>query len=230
MTWPATRGISTDDVALARQAGADLIFAPEVETIYPPGFDTTVEVGRLVRSLGRRFSARAFPSRGDGRDDPLESGATRSRLFRREGLPAASGDPADCTAIWRCQARSSAARRCVTTTGSRCRPATCSFRRRNALVPWRCRAPSRAVYAAAARAKLTLAGSKRPVSPSSIAPGSRSTILRLSMSSSLEPLQSLRRGARLLIAAHVGGTQADRQCGDRTTGIRCGSSTTMDEH
>ena len=35
------------DVALARQAGADLIFAPTVEAIYPPGFDTTVEVGHL---------------------------------------------------------------------------------------------------------------------------------------------------------------------------------------
>ena len=30
-----------------RQAGADLIFAPEIESIYPPGFDTTVEVGDL---------------------------------------------------------------------------------------------------------------------------------------------------------------------------------------
>ena len=32
-----------------RQAGADLIFAPEIESIYPPGFDTTVEVGDLSK-------------------------------------------------------------------------------------------------------------------------------------------------------------------------------------
>jgi pantoate--beta-alanine ligase len=36
------------DVALAAQAGANLIFAPEVETIYPAGFDTTVEVGKVA--------------------------------------------------------------------------------------------------------------------------------------------------------------------------------------
>ena len=32
------------DVALATEAGADLIFAPPVEEVYPPGFATTVEV------------------------------------------------------------------------------------------------------------------------------------------------------------------------------------------
>ena len=36
------------DVARAHEASADLVFAPEVETIYPPGFDTTVEVGDLT--------------------------------------------------------------------------------------------------------------------------------------------------------------------------------------
>jgi pantoate--beta-alanine ligase len=36
------------DVALAAQAGADLIFVPEVETIYPAGFDTMVEVGNVA--------------------------------------------------------------------------------------------------------------------------------------------------------------------------------------
>ncbi len=37
------------DVELARQAGADIIFAPEITSVYPPGFDTTVEVGRLSK-------------------------------------------------------------------------------------------------------------------------------------------------------------------------------------
>jgi pantoate--beta-alanine ligase len=35
------------DAALAEEAGADLIFAPDLATIYPPGFDTAVEVGAL---------------------------------------------------------------------------------------------------------------------------------------------------------------------------------------
>ncbi|MDF2760089.1 MAG: Pantothenate synthetase, partial [Thermomicrobiales bacterium] len=37
------------DAELAGQAGADLIFAPEIMSIYPPGFDTTVEVGELSK-------------------------------------------------------------------------------------------------------------------------------------------------------------------------------------
>ncbi len=39
------------DAELAREAGADLFFAPGVEEVYPPGFDTTVEVGGLTREL-----------------------------------------------------------------------------------------------------------------------------------------------------------------------------------
>jgi pantoate--beta-alanine ligase len=37
------------DAALAAEAGASLIFAPDVDAIYPPRFDTTVEVGELSR-------------------------------------------------------------------------------------------------------------------------------------------------------------------------------------
>ena len=36
------------DVAFAGEVGAALVFAPEVEAIYPPGFDTFVEVGNLA--------------------------------------------------------------------------------------------------------------------------------------------------------------------------------------
>jgi pantoate--beta-alanine ligase len=39
------------DAELAAEAGADLLFAPAVEEIYPPGFDTAVEVGGLARVL-----------------------------------------------------------------------------------------------------------------------------------------------------------------------------------
>ena len=46
------------DAALAREAGADLLFAPAVEEVYPAGFDTTIEVGGLTGELegdqGRR--------------------------------------------------------------------------------------------------------------------------------------------------------------------------------
>ncbi|MHB1537978.1 MAG: pantoate--beta-alanine ligase [Solirubrobacteraceae bacterium] len=39
------------DVALAGQAGADLVFAPAAEEIYPQGFSTFVEVGQLTQRL-----------------------------------------------------------------------------------------------------------------------------------------------------------------------------------
>jgi pantoate--beta-alanine ligase len=39
------------DIELAAAAGADLIYAPAVEDVYPPGFATTVEVGGLTDVL-----------------------------------------------------------------------------------------------------------------------------------------------------------------------------------
>jgi pantoate--beta-alanine ligase len=39
------------DVALCTEEGVDLIFAPSVEEVYPPGFDTTVKVGAVADPL-----------------------------------------------------------------------------------------------------------------------------------------------------------------------------------
>jgi pantoate--beta-alanine ligase len=39
------------DVAICEEEGVDLVFAPDVEEIYPPGFDTTVSVGSVARPL-----------------------------------------------------------------------------------------------------------------------------------------------------------------------------------
>jgi pantoate--beta-alanine ligase len=39
------------DLALATEAGADLVYAPPVEEVYPPGFATQVEVGGLTEVL-----------------------------------------------------------------------------------------------------------------------------------------------------------------------------------
>jgi len=36
------------DLAMARDAGATLFFAPSADSMYPPGFETSVEVGRLA--------------------------------------------------------------------------------------------------------------------------------------------------------------------------------------
>ena len=39
------------DVAMSAEEGADLVFAPTVDEVYPPGFDTTVQVGAVSRPL-----------------------------------------------------------------------------------------------------------------------------------------------------------------------------------
>lgn len=41
----------TRDIEICAAAGVDLVFAPSVEEVYPPGFDTTVSVGAIARPL-----------------------------------------------------------------------------------------------------------------------------------------------------------------------------------
>jgi pantoate--beta-alanine ligase len=39
------------DLAICESEGVDLVFAPDVEEVYPPGFDTVVSVGAVARPL-----------------------------------------------------------------------------------------------------------------------------------------------------------------------------------
>ena len=39
------------DLAICREMGVDIVFAPPVEEVYPPGFDTTVSVGAIASPL-----------------------------------------------------------------------------------------------------------------------------------------------------------------------------------
>ncbi|HYN70590.1 MAG TPA: pantoate--beta-alanine ligase [Candidatus Eisenbacteria bacterium] len=39
------------DLAICESEGVDIVFAPPVDEIYPPGFDTTVSVGAIARPL-----------------------------------------------------------------------------------------------------------------------------------------------------------------------------------
>jgi pantoate--beta-alanine ligase len=49
------------DAALAAEAGADVLFAPALDEVYPPGFGTTVHVSRLTETLeGEHRGVRHF--------------------------------------------------------------------------------------------------------------------------------------------------------------------------
>jgi pantoate--beta-alanine ligase len=50
------------DLAICREAGVDLVFAPDLDAVYPPGFDTTVAVGAISEPL----EGAARPSHFDG--------------------------------------------------------------------------------------------------------------------------------------------------------------------
>ncbi|HEY2916130.1 MAG TPA: pantoate--beta-alanine ligase [Candidatus Limnocylindrales bacterium] len=39
------------DVAICEQEGVDLVFAPSVDEVYPPGFDTSIRVGAIAEPL-----------------------------------------------------------------------------------------------------------------------------------------------------------------------------------
>jgi pantoate--beta-alanine ligase len=69
---PRQFGVGTDyakyprnegrDVAICESEGVDIVFAPAVEEIYQPGFDTTVSVGAIARPL----EGAARPAHFDG--------------------------------------------------------------------------------------------------------------------------------------------------------------------
>lgn len=58
-SYPRTRD---DDLALFRDAGASLVFAPAVRTMYPPGFETTVLPGRVGEPLEGAGRPGHFPA------------------------------------------------------------------------------------------------------------------------------------------------------------------------
>ncbi|MCY4530488.1 MAG: pantoate--beta-alanine ligase, partial [Chloroflexi bacterium] len=39
------------DLAMMEETGVDLLFTPSVDEVYPDGFDTSIDVGRIARRL-----------------------------------------------------------------------------------------------------------------------------------------------------------------------------------
>ena len=67
-TSTPTRATRPATLALAGEAGADFLFAPPADEVYPPGFATTVHVGGVSAPLeGEHRGAGALPRRRHGR-------------------------------------------------------------------------------------------------------------------------------------------------------------------
>ena len=71
------------DLDIAREAGVDLVFAPSTDEMYPPGFQTWVDVTELGAILGGPFSPGSFQRRRDGGAQALQR--RPSRLARTSG-------------------------------------------------------------------------------------------------------------------------------------------------
>jgi len=88
------RGEATD-LRLCADAGADLVWLPSVDDVYPAGFDTAVTVERLTVPLEGAARPGHFAGVTTVRRGAVRDRSARPRLLRREGRPAAPGDRAD---------------------------------------------------------------------------------------------------------------------------------------
>ena len=120
------------DLELARAAGVDLVFAPSAEEMYPPGFQTWVDVTELGSILEGRFRPGHFRGVATVVLKLLHDRPPHARVLRPEGRAAGRGDPKDDSRPRaRGRARASS-RRCATPTASRSRHATRCSRRTSA--------------------------------------------------------------------------------------------------
>ncbi len=192
------------DVELAGQAGADLIFAPEIVSIYPPGFDTTVEVGdlskrwegasrpghlRAVATVVTILLNLAQPARAYFGEKDYQQLQVIRRMHFDLALP---GEIIGCPTVRGADGLALSSRN--VRLSEKDRSQALSLPRAIA-----------AVTAAAARGE-TDARKLEAIARSELdGTGVEVDYLALVDDSSLEPLQTLRPGARLLIAAHIGG-------------------------
>jgi pantoate--beta-alanine ligase len=194
------------DVALATGAGADLVFAPEVDAIYPAGFDTVVEIGGLTR----RWEGASRPGhlRGVatvvtiltnlvrpahayyGEKDYQQLQVIR-QLHRDLALP---GMVIGCPTVRDADGLALSSR------NARLSPAD---RRLATAIPL----ALQAVRAAAADGETDVGRLEAAGLRALDRPGIAVDYLAVVDGSSLEPLATLRPGARLLVAAEIGGTR-----------------------
>ena len=87
-TSRATRATRQRDAALAEERGVDFLFAPSAEEIYPPGFQTWVDVEELRAAARGRAPPGPLPRRRDRLPEALQHRPPAPRLLRPEGRAA----------------------------------------------------------------------------------------------------------------------------------------------
>ena len=83
------------DLEKLAKVGADLVWSPSVEEMYPEGTSTRIEAGKRRGGPRRRIPPAPLRRRCDGMLQAIQSGHARFRDLRREGLSAACRAPAD---------------------------------------------------------------------------------------------------------------------------------------
>jgi pantoate--beta-alanine ligase len=194
------------DAVRAKEAGADLIFAPDVETIYPPGFDTVVDVGSLAErwegtSRPGHFRGVAtvvtillnlvHPARSYFGEKDYQQFQVIRRLHHDLALP---GVIVGCPTVREHDGLALSSRNVQLSENDR---------RRALALPRAIDAAVRAAAAGGTDARLLEAAALSALE----VPGVKVDYVALVDERLLEPIPTLRAGARLLIAADVGGTR-----------------------
>ncbi len=78
------------DAAIAEEAGVDVLFAPPLEELYPPGYETWVDVDRGVAGPRRRLPARPLPRRRDHLPQALQHRPARAARTSGRRTPSRS--------------------------------------------------------------------------------------------------------------------------------------------
>ncbi|MBW3632154.1 MAG: pantoate--beta-alanine ligase [Chloroflexi bacterium] len=211
------------DIARAQEAGADLIFAPDLETIYPPGFDTAVDVGdvserwegasrpghfRGVATVVTILLNLVQPARSYFGEKDYQQLQVIRRLHHDLALP---GIIVGCPTVRDPDGLALSSRNARLSREDRIRALA---------LP---RAIETVVEAAASGETETRLLEAAALSALDL-PGVTVDYLALVDGSSLEPLPRLRAGARLLIAADVGGTRLIDNAAIESPGGSQGSS------
>ena len=113
------------DAAIAERLGADVLFAPPPEAVYPPGFATTVSVPGLSDALeGAHRGPGHFAGVCTVVAKLFNMVAPDTRLLRPEGRPAGRRPASGWRATSTSRSRSRSSPRSASPTASRCRAAT----------------------------------------------------------------------------------------------------------